>query len=160
MRSRGRKGAGPYGGAPAPSPRARGEGWGEGAPISTIWADAQRIEQILANLLSNAIRHTPDGGRVAIALSAEPDVARIAVSDTGPGISLEDLPHLFDRFYRPDRSRSRAEGGTGLGLSIARRLAQAHGGDITVESAPGQGATFMVILPRGAKSASDVDQGR
>ena len=91
-----------------------------------MWADAQRVEQILANLLSNAIRHTPEGGRVAITLSAQADQVRLRVQDSGPGIPPEDLPHIFDRFYRSDKARSRAEGGTGLGLSIARRLARAR----------------------------------
>jgi len=137
----------PAAGDLAPSPHTGGEGWGKGPPTPTLWADAQRIEQVLANLLSNAIRHTPEGGRVVIALSFEPGQVRMSVQDSGSGIAPEELGHLFDRFYRADKSRSRTEGGTGLGLSIARRLAQAHGGDITVASAPGEGATFAVTLP-------------
>lgn len=133
----------------------------EGGALPTIWADAQRIEQVLANLLSNAIRHTPEGGRVSITLSAEAGQLRLSVQDSGPGIAPEDLPHLFDRFCRADKSRSRAEGGTGLGLSIARRLAQAHGGDITVTSAPGQGADFTVTLPAmGCRDRADADRRR
>jgi signal transduction histidine kinase len=128
----------------------------EGRALPTIWADAQRIEQVLANLLNNAIRHTPEGGRVAIALWAKAGQIGISVQDSGPGLAPEDLPHLFDRFYRADKSR--AEGRTGLGLSIARRLAQAHGGDISVASATGQGATFTVTLPAmGCRDRGDVD---
>jgi len=98
---------------------------------------------------------------VTITLSTEPGRVRISVQDNGPGIAPEDLPHLFDRFYRSDRSRARAEGGTGLGLSIARHLAQAHGGDITVTSVLGQGATFTVILPTGCgEDGRDADQRR
>ena len=137
----------PAAGLPAPSPRTRGEGGGGGNAVPPIWADAQRIEQVFANLLSNAVRHTPEGGRINITLSAGGDQVQVRIQDTGPGIPPEDLPHIFDRFYRADKARSRAEGGTGLGLSIARRLAQAHGGDIAVASAPGQGATFTVTLP-------------
>jgi len=126
-----------------------------------MWADAQRVEQILANLLSNAIRHTPEGGRVAITLSAQADQVRLRVQDSGPGIPPEDLPHIFDRFYRSDKARSRAEGGTGLGLSIARRLAQAHGGDIAAASTPGLGATFTVVLPTtGCGQRGDADPRR
>jgi len=126
-----------------------------------MWADAQRVEQILANLLSNAIRHTPEGGRVAITLSAQADQVRLRVQDSGPGIPPEDLPHIFDRFYRSDKARSRAEGGTGLGLSIARRLAQAHGGDIAAASTPGLGATFTVVLPvAGCGQRGDADPRR
>ena len=155
--------------ATAPSSRTRGESQDSGARVGgkgsvsmpLIWADAQRVEQILANLLSNAIRHTPEGGRVAITLSAQADQVRLRVQDSGPGIPPEDLPHIFDRFYRSDKARSRAEGGTGLGLSIARRLAQAHGGDIAAASTPGLGATFTVVLPTtGCGQRGDADPRR
>ena len=107
--------------------------------------DPQRIEQILTNLLSNAIRYTPEGGTISIRLSTEGNDALITVGDTGPGIPEEALPHLFDRFYKVDKSR-RQHSGTGLGLSIARKLAQAHGGDLTASNHPEGGAVFTLRL--------------
>lgn len=98
-------------------------------------------------LLDNAIRHTPAGGRIRVAVAATPDgQARLAVRDEGEGIAEEHLPHVFERFYRADGARGRSSGGTGLGLAIAQAIAQAHGGEITVSSAPGKGATFLVSL--------------
>jgi signal transduction histidine kinase len=128
----------------------------EGEP-PTIPADVDRLDQVLGNLMGNALRHTPSGG--VITLRAEPvlstvegsmpDGVRITVSDTGEGIPTEDLPYVFDRFWRGDRSRSRAGGaGSGLGLAIARQLIHAHGGRIGVASEPGQGTTFTVELPK------------
>lgn len=112
-----------------------------------VLVDPVRFRQIIANLLTNAIRHTPPGGRIDVwARTAGPDVV-IEVSDTGEGISAADLPHVFDRFWRADRARARATGGSGLGLSIARKLAQAHGGDLTAASTAGVGSTFTVRLP-------------
>jgi signal transduction histidine kinase len=101
---------------------------------------------MLGNLLDNAIKYTPDGGAVAVAVRATPDHSiSIAVKDSGIGIFEKDLPHIFDRFYRGDPSRSQA--GAGLGLSFARAVARAHGGEITVESSQLSGATFRVELP-------------
>jgi signal transduction histidine kinase len=117
------------------------------APVPAIQGDAQRIEQVLNNLLSNSLRHTPPGGRVTVALSATSSGVRIAVQDTGEGIPAEDLPHVFERFYRSDRARQRGDGHTGLGLAIARELVRAHGGDISASSVPGQGTTVSVDLP-------------
>ena len=109
--------------------------------------DRLRIEQVAANLIDNAIRHTPPGGTVAVAASQHNDSVRVTVSDTGPGIPPDALPHVFDRLYRVDPSRDRATGGTGLGLTIARQLVEAHGGAIWVESQPGAGSRFGFDLP-------------
>ncbi|GIF37166.1 sensor histidine kinase [Actinoplanes xinjiangensis] len=114
-----------------------------------LWAvvDPIRFRQIVGNLLTNAWRHTPADGRVEVRAAVEGDDLVIDVADTGEGIAADDLPHVFDRFWRADRARARATGGSGLGLSIARKLAQAHGGDITVISTHGRGSTFTVRLP-------------
>jgi two-component system OmpR family sensor kinase/two-component system sensor histidine kinase BaeS len=128
--------------------------------------DSQRIQQILHNLLSNALRYTPDGGRIRCLLTVQSNTqagnitssdlekssgkeTRVVfkVQDTGPGIPDEALTRIFDRFYRADKSRARAAGGTGLGLSIARKIAQAHGGDLTGANLPDGGAEFILTLP-------------
>ena len=121
-------------------------------PLPTLHADAQRLEQVLSNLLGNALRHTPAGGLVEVRLAPTPQGLRLAVLDSGEGISPADLSHLFERFYRSDRSRSRETGGTGLGLAIARQLVTLHGGRIWAESPPAgrdQGSAFYVDLPMG-----------
>lgn len=111
-----------------------------------IEGDARMIQRLLSNLLDNAIKYTPAGGRVDVTLvEREERGATLRVKDNGIGISAEDLPHIFDRFYRGDRSRS--ESGVGLGLSLARAIARAHGGEITVESRPGEGSVFTANLP-------------
>jgi len=109
--------------------------------------DAQRIEQILHNLLDNALRYTPDGGTISVQCTLVSDQCVLTVHDSGPGIPEDALPLLFERFYRADKSRSRYEGGTGLGLSIARKIAQAHGGDLTAANHPNGGAVFTLRLP-------------
>ena len=111
--------------------------------------DAARIAQVVGNLLDNAVTHTPEGGRVTVSAHAAANAVEVEVADTGPGIAPEDLPRLFDRFYRADPSRSRTTGGTGLGLTIARRLVEAHGGSIEAESVVGQGSRFIIRLPTG-----------
>lgn len=120
------------------------------ASLPAVQADPERVRQILQNLLANALRHTPAGGQVTMT-AHQPDTSfiRVSVSDTGPGISPQDLPHVFDRFWRADKSRSREQGGSGLGLAIAKQLAQAHGGQIGAESTgrPGQGSCFWFTLP-------------
>ena len=119
--------------------------------------DRTRIAQVVGNLLENAVFHTPQGGRVAV--SAETPgagVARFTVSDTGKGIPPEDLDQVFERFYRADPSRSRATGGIGLGLTIARRLVEAHGGTIHVESTPGEGSSLVVDLPLDNRQPKDM----
>jgi two-component system sensor histidine kinase BaeS len=116
----------------------------------TITADVGRLDQVLGNLMANALRYTPAGGTITLRAEPVDGGVRITVSDTGEGIPAEDLPYLFDRFWRGDRSRSHAGGaGSGLGLAIARQLVQAHGGRIGVESQPGQGTTFTIELPPG-----------
>ncbi|HMQ35133.1 MAG TPA: ATP-binding protein [Chloroflexaceae bacterium] len=120
-----------------------------GAGPLVAHADPDRVAQILLNLVGNAVRYTPEGGCVTVSLAATGALARVEVSDTGIGITAEDLPLIFERFYRVDRSRSRASGGSGIGLTIARHLAWAMGGDLTAASAgPGQGSTFTLTLPR------------
>jgi signal transduction histidine kinase len=99
------------------------------------------------NLLDNAIRYTPAPGMVSISSRREGQMAVVAVRDTGLGIPAEDMPFIFERFYRVDKSRSRAQGGTGLGLAICKHIAEAHGGKIEVESEVGAGSTFSVWLP-------------
>ena len=128
------------------------EGLSNGPPPSplTIIADVGRLDQVLSNLTANALRHTHSGG--TITLRAEPIEGgiRISVRDTGEGIPTEELPYIFDRFWRGDRSRSHAHGvGSRLGLAIARQLVQVHGGHIGVESEPGRGTTFTIELPAG-----------
>jgi signal transduction histidine kinase len=124
--------------------------------IPEVQADLKRIEQVIANLLSNAIRHTPENGQITVSIkkvdlgspAGKPSIT-ISVADTGEGIDTEHLPHIFERFYRVESSRSRSEGGVGLGLAIVKQMVQAHGGQVLVESQPGKGSTFTVILPLG-----------
>jgi len=97
--------------------------------------------------LDNAIKYTPSPGTVSVSLRREGQMAVVAVKDTGVGIPAENIPFIFERFYRVDKSRSRTEGGTGLGLAISRHIAEAHGGKIEVESQVGTGSTFSVWLP-------------
>jgi signal transduction histidine kinase len=115
--------------------------------LPPIEADMHKLHRVLANLLANAVRHTPAGGRVTVGATLQAGETEVTVSDSGEGIAPEDLPHVFERFYRGDKSRSRAGGGAGLGLAIARGLVQAHGGEIAVQSRYGHGATFTVRLP-------------
>ncbi len=118
-------------------------------PSHPLWVkgDAQRLEQVLLNLLSNAIRHTPSGGKVTVRIWQKGGEVYCQVTDTGEGIPPEDLPHVFERFWRGDRSRSRGTGGTGLGLAIVRKWVESHRGRIWVESTLGQGTTFTFTLP-------------
>ena len=108
--------------------------------------DAERLAQVVTNLLANAIQYNKAGGEVRISTKLQGSMILLAVSDTGPGISSEDLPHVFERFYRADQSRS--SGQTGLGLAISKAIIEAHGGTIEVVSKPGTGTTFTVVLPR------------
>lgn len=115
--------------------------------LKLIQGDRVRLEQILNNLLSNALRYTPAGGLVEVRLTLIGNQATISVHDSGPGIPLEALPHIFDRFYRAEKSRSRAEGGTGLGLAISRQLAHLHNGELAARNHPSGGAEFILTLP-------------
>jgi heavy metal sensor kinase len=112
-----------------------------------VKGDEARLRELLMNLLDNAIRYTPAPGTVSMSLRREGQMAVIAITDTGIGIPAEDIPSIFERFYRVDKSRSRAEGGSGLGLAICKHIAEAHGGKIEVESQVGAGSTFSVWLP-------------
>jgi two-component system OmpR family sensor kinase/two-component system sensor histidine kinase BaeS len=116
------------------------------APTVPISLDPMRIEQILGNLLSNALRHTPEGGQIHLKLASTPGAVSLSVRDSGPGIPAEALPHLFERFYRADKARSREAGGSGLGLAIARQLAEAHGATLTAANHPEGGAVFTLML--------------
>jgi signal transduction histidine kinase len=109
--------------------------------------DPQRVGQVLRNLLENALTHTPACGEIAVTAHVEGQWVEVSVRDTGSGIAAEDLPYVFERFYRVDKSRSRATGGAGLGLAIARQLVEAHGGHIWVESTESEGSTFTFALP-------------
>jgi signal transduction histidine kinase len=130
---------------------------------ATVLGDRTRLRQLLLNLVTNAIKYTPRGGRVEMALSLSPrsDLATVSVRDTGIGIAAADLPYVFERFWRADRARSRSteRGGFGLGLAISQYIAQAHGGTLAVQSRLGRGSTFTVTLPvdSGPPSAPDAD---
>lgn len=113
----------------------------------SVRADRNRIEQALFNLLDNAFKYTPDGGRVSVSAAAEEGLVRVRVSDTGPGIPADSLPRIFERFYRVDKARSRELGGTGLGLSIVKHAVELHGGSVGVESEEGRGSAFWFTLP-------------
>jgi histidine kinase len=120
------------------------------ADLPPARADEDRIGQVLLNLVGNALQYTPAGGRVVVDVRQEGEVIRLSVQDTGIGIAPEHLPHVFERFYRVDKSRSRAGGGSGIGLTIARHLVEAHGGQMWAQSAGlGQGSTFTFTLPVG-----------
>lgn len=120
----------------------------ESPPAGSVHADAQRVGQVLANLLSNALRHTPAGGRVALAAEVGASGTRITVSDTGDGIEAEHLPRVFERFYRTDSARTRDAGGTGIGLAVSLAIAEAHGGTLVAASpGAGAGAVFTLHLP-------------
>lgn len=119
-----------------------------GTNIPTLELDAGRIEQILNNLITNALRFTQPGGRIVLSLEQDAGAVHLSVHDSGPGIPEHALPHVFERFYRTDQSRSREAGGSGLGLSIARQLARAHGGSLAAANHPRGGAVFTLSLPK------------
>lgn len=115
--------------------------------LPDLMVDPDRMKQVVLNLLGNALRHTEEGGHISLDTARAPNGVRITVTDTGEGMSPEDLPHVFDRFYRAEKSRSRAGGGSGLGLAIAKGIVTAHRGTIQVESQLGQGSRFSITLP-------------
>jgi two-component system, OmpR family, sensor kinase len=119
---------------------------GPGTP--EVLGDEPRLRQVLSNLVVNALQHTPSSADVVIRVGTDGDDAVLEVADWGPGMSQEDASRVFERFYRTDSSRARASGGTGLGLSIVNSLVHAHGGVVTVTTAPGEGCCFRVTLPR------------
>ncbi|MER5614477.1 HAMP domain-containing sensor histidine kinase [Streptomyces sp. NPDC002215] len=129
------------------------------APSSALWADPVRLRQAIGNLVTNAVRHTPSGGRVTVraygasSATAPGGEVVVEVADTGSGISAEHLPHVFDRFWRAEKSRSRRTGGSGLGLAIVRKLVEAHGGSVSAASVEGQGSVFTLRLPTDAAKA-------
>jgi two-component system sensor histidine kinase BaeS len=116
------------------------------------WLDADpvRMRQVLGNLVSNAVRHTPADGTVTLSARRDGDDVVLEVADTGSGIAPDDLPHVFDRFWRAEKSRSRRTGGSGLGLPIVRHLVAAHGGSVEAASEPGSGSAFTLRLPGGS----------
>jgi heavy metal sensor kinase len=125
----------------------------EGPVIVT--GDWERLTQLLRNLLENALYHTPPGTRIDVRLHRSDNMAQLSVADIGPGIAMEHLPHIWDRFYRVDKARSRTLGGTGLGLAIVKYIAEAHGGNASVVSELAGGATFTVLLPLAAGTLMD-----
>jgi len=117
---------------------------------AVVQGDEDRLRELLLILVDNALRYTPEGGTVTLWLKHEQPWAVVGVEDTGIGIEPEDLPHVFDRFWRADKARSRDSGGTGLGLAIAKWIVDHHGGELVVESTPGKGSRFSVCLPTSA----------
>jgi signal transduction histidine kinase len=112
-----------------------------------VIGDRLRLRELLLNLVDNAVKYTPEGGEIRIELESNDQHVELRVMDTGIGIDPQDQPHIFDRFFRVDTARSREAGGSGLGLSICKWIAEAHGGEISVESELGKGSIFTVILP-------------
>jgi signal transduction histidine kinase len=112
-----------------------------------VTGDRDALKRAVANLLENAVRLAPAGSRIRLATGSEDDRAWIAVADEGPGIAPEDQDRVFDRFWRADKARSRADGGTGLGLAIVRQIAESHGGQVRLQSKPGVGSSFVIWLP-------------
>jgi signal transduction histidine kinase len=125
------------------------------APKVTVTADMNRIEQVLINLVDNAIKYTPEDTEIQLRLEREDSLAKIVVSDNGQGIPDEHLNRIFERFYRVDRARSRSLGGTGLGLAIVKHIVQAHGGSVDVSSKAGVGTSFTINLPQGRRALSE-----
>lgn len=118
-------------------------------PINSVWIeiDTDKMTQVIDNILNNAIKYSPDGGKITVTMKTTDDQMILSISDQGLGIPKEDLPKIFDRFYRVDKARSRAQGGTGLGLAIAKEIVKQHSGFIWAKSEYGKGSTFTIVLP-------------
>jgi signal transduction histidine kinase len=116
-------------------------------PLYYVQVDPDRLREVITNIFDNAVKYT-DSGKISIALTGNNDVVQLFVKDTGPGIAPDDLPHLFQKFYRVDNSSTRTIGGTGLGLFISRKIIELYHGRVWVESTVGQGSTFYINLPR------------
>ena len=118
-------------------------------PINSVWVeiDTDKMTQVIDNILNNAIKYSPDGGKITVSMKTTDDQMILSISDQGLGIPKEDLPKIFDRFYRVDKARSRAQGGTGLGLAIAKEIVKQHNGFIWAKSEYGKGSTFTIVLP-------------
>ena len=118
-------------------------------PITSVWIeiDTDKMTQVIDNILNNVIKYSPDGGKITVTMKTTDDQMILSISDQGLGIPKQDLPRIFDRFYRVDRARSRAQGGTGLGLSIAKEIIKQHNGFIWAKSIYGKGSTFTIVLP-------------
>lgn len=117
------------------------------SPLYYVYVDSDRVREVITNLFDNAVKYT-ESGKISIGLTGNNEVVQFYIKDTGPGISAEDIPHLFQKFYRIDNSATRAIGGTGLGLFISRKIVELYNGRIWVESEPGKGSTFFINLPR------------
>ncbi len=130
----------------------------EGPGTPEVLGDEPRLRQVLSNLVGNALQHTPDSADVTVRVGTAGENAVLEVADKGPGMPAEDAARVFERFYRTDSSRARASGGTGLGLSIVHSLVKAHGGDVTLTTAPGEGCCFRVTLPRVSEAAVELTE--
>jgi two-component system phosphate regulon sensor histidine kinase PhoR len=119
-----------------------------GGALPRVMADQGRLEQVVVNLLENAIKYTSDGGSVRLFTEDEDEYIRVSLADSGIGIPFKDLPRIFERFYRVDEARTREQGGTGLGLAIVKHIVQLHGGNVSVTSVPGQGSVFSFTLKK------------
>ena len=148
---------GPSWSSPTEIPSAKTTGW-PGKPLAgcpptlAVWADAEGLGRVLDNLVDNAIKYTPPGGRITVRWQATPQQVALEIEDTGIGIPEQDLSRVFERFYRVDQARSRELGGTGLGLAIVKHMVQAMNGTVAVTSAVGTGTTFRITLPRAASN--------
>jgi two-component system phosphate regulon sensor histidine kinase PhoR len=116
--------------------------------LPRVMADQGRLEQVVVNLLENAIKYTPDGGSIRLFTEDDAQYVKVSVADTGIGIPFKDLPRIFERFYRVDEARTREQGGTGLGLAIVKHIVQLHGGAVSVSSESGKGSQFSFTLKK------------
>ena len=119
--------------------------------VPTLWVDRFRFEQVMHNLFDNAFKYTPLEGQIRVRVVGGPDRVELSVEDNGAGIPEEDLPHVFERFYRVDKARSRKYGGTGLGLSIVKHIVTLHGGTVRAESTLQMSTRIIISLPRGPR---------